>query len=579
LLHPNPDGRYQSAAALHADLNRFLDRLPLREVANPWSERTRNWIRRNPSLTSTATVATVAAVLLASAGATGYLLRERSRTLEARVAFTDHLHSQSELQALIDDRNQTPESLSQQVQLGHQLLSRYRVPSDHRSEAWQEHPLVRYLPEPERQALRKQIGEVFYLLAKSAALRAKLTQDAGEQARELQQAQQWNEHAAHYAQESIPRAILEQRADLLLAAGDAERAEQVRREVRELDPASSRDRYLLGYWQHHQGRLRAAVRELQLATDEDPTQFSTWFVLGNTYLALGQAEAAARCFTAAIALRPHFAPARLNRGMAFTRLRLYREAEADLTEAAKSEKTRVEALIQRGGVAQAQGRIDDAIADYSEALTYDRCPSRVYFYRAASKDACGDKRGAAEDRERGMKEAPQDELSWVARAEQRLAQDATAALADVQSALKLNPTSFSGLQLLAHIQAEHLHQIPQAIQTLDRAIQWYPESAVLLAGRGVLLARSGSRELAHRDGGQALRFDSSGQNLFQVGCIYAQTARTHPEDRFRACELLTAALKAGFGHALLSRDSDLEPIRKSPEFQVLIQNNSRMKSR
>jgi hypothetical protein len=52
--------------------------------------------------------------------------------------------------------------------------------------------------------------------------------------------------------------------------------------------------------------------------------------------------------------------------------------------------------------------------------------------------------------------------------------------------------------------------------------------------------------------------------------VYALTARTHPEDRFKAVELVGAALRAGFGADLLPSDHDLDPIRTYPEFGPLL---------
>ena len=127
-----------------------------------------------------------------------------------------------------------------------------------------------------------------------------------------------------------------------------------------------------------------------------------------------------------------------------------------------------------------------------------------------------------------MRQTPADELSWVARAEARLAKDAGAALADVEEALRLNPASMYGLQLKAHILAERQGKPDEAIRVLDRAVELYPEYAPAVAGRGVLLARAGRRVEAVRDAEVALVRDSRAPNLYQVGCIYALIAKAEP---------------------------------------------------
>ncbi len=67
-LAADPAQRYQHAAHLSADLRRFLEDLPLKYAPElSQVERMGKWFRRHPRLTSSASVAAVAAVLLAGA--------------------------------------------------------------------------------------------------------------------------------------------------------------------------------------------------------------------------------------------------------------------------------------------------------------------------------------------------------------------------------------------------------------------------------------------------------------------------------------------------------------------------------
>jgi hypothetical protein len=65
--------------------------------------------------------------------------------------------------------------------------------------------------------------------------------------------------------------------------------------------------------------------------------------------------------------------------------------------------------------------------------------------------------------------------------------------------------------------------------------------------------------------------DTSPARLYQVACINALTSRKEPDDRWRAFQLLSAALRQGFGFELLEGDHDLDPIRQEPEFRRLVQ--------
>ena len=55
-----------------------------------------------------------------------------------------------------------------------------------------------------------------------------------------------------------------------------------------------------------------------------------------------------------------------------------------------------------------------------------------------------------------------------------------------------------------------------------------------------------------------------------MGCIYALTSKTHPEDKKEAFHLLWSALKGGFGLDLIDTDPDLDPLRNDPQFAALV---------
>src|SRR5262249_12470441 len=125
------------------------------------------------------------------------------------------------------------------------------------------------------------------------------------------------------------------------------------------------------------------------------------------------------------------------------------------------------------------------------------------------------------------------------------------------------------LQNKASVLAEKLKRPKEAIEVLDRLLALYPDSVPARAGRGVVLARLGKRDAAHEDARGCL--DRSGDPLtrYQAACIYALPSRKHPKDRARAMQLLTEAVRAGFGIPLLATDRDLDLLRSSPEFQRL----------
>jgi tetratricopeptide (TPR) repeat protein len=353
--------------------------------------------------------------------------------------------------------------------------------------------------------------------------------------------------------------------------GDGSGANTLRVEAEATPLNLARDLYLAGSQQTRQGHHHDAIKHLQRSTQLDPENFSAWFLRGTAHLALEQDELAAMCFGACVSLRPKFAPAWMNRGFALFRLRLYPLAREDYDRALALDPGLTEAYIQRGELREAADDRAGAIEDYTRALETGGAPARVYFKRATAKFLKKDYEGARADRAAGFQIVPADELSWVARAENRLRfeQNPKAALADVDQALQINPWSSVALQLKSALLAD-LNRPDEAIAVLNRAVELHPDDVAVRAGRGVLRARAGKRDEALRDAQDALRRGTRPPNLYQVGCIYALTAGTNPDDRRESIRLLWGALKTGWALDLVDRDTDLDALRTGQDFKDMV---------
>ncbi len=561
-LAANPADRYQSAADLGDDVRRHLAHRPLRHAANPSvGERVRKFARRWPRLASSGTVAAAALVLLAGGAVAAGVVRERTRGLEARGRLAEHDAAFRDTQLFLDDRQRSWPALDEGLGRLRAVVARYDAAE---GDTWLSSPAVRSLPGAERERVRQDVGEAFYLMAQVAQLKASAATLPAERAAEQERARAWNERAARFAGDRLPRAVHEQRAALVGLGGSAHPVEAPP------EPGSARDRFLVGAQHARVGRQRDALPHLTDATRLDPSSVSAWFVRGTAHLGLEQNELAAVSFAACVALRPDFAPAWQNRGVALTRLRQFPAARADFDRTLELDPTRGEVYVLRAGLRDGAGDLKGAHDDLSAALAAGVSPVRVHFLRAAVRDRLNDKAGAAADRDAGLKLTPADELSWVARGEVRKARDAAGALADADEALKLNPTSAPALQLKAHLLAEHLNRPADALAVMDRAVGFHPDAVRALAGRAVLLARAGRRDDAIRDAQEALLRDTRGPNLYQVACVYALTAATHPADKPEALRLLATALRAGFGQQYIESDPDLAALRGDAEFQRLL---------
>jgi serine/threonine protein kinase/tetratricopeptide (TPR) repeat protein len=566
-LAPDPTHRYHRAEDLRADIDRHLAHRPLLHAPDPSPrERAAKWVRRHPRLASSGTVAAVAAALLLAATATAAYAWDRGRDLQARAAFADHRGAFAAAQLFLDDRNQSRPRLDEADARLRAVLARYAVPDDG-SDSWLDGGGVRRLPDPDRARLRGDVGETYFLLAQVAFLRARATADPAARADHLGRAARWNEAAARYAGDRLPRAAREQRAAVAELGGAP--AESLRAEAARTPADSPRDQYLVGALLTRQGRHRDALPHLQRSTYLDPTNLSAWFVRGTAHAALEQFGEAVACFTACLAVRDDFAPAWLNRGLARTQLRAHAEARDDFSRALALDPQLPGVYAERAAVRAAEGDLEGAEADLTRALGAGGDPVRTRLLRAAVRRQRGDEPGARADREEGLRLTPTDEAGWVARGVERAAADPRAALADADAALAVNAFSVSALQLRAHLLGERLGRADEALAALDRAVDLHPDHVPVRAGRAVELARRGKRDAALRDARGALLRDTRPANLYQVGCVYALTSKTHPEDRREAFYLLWSALKGGFGQDLLAADTDLDSLRADPQFAAL----------
>ncbi|HEY2784246.1 MAG TPA: protein kinase [Fimbriiglobus sp.] len=562
-LAPDPALRYQTAEQLRVDIERHLSHRPLKFAPNPSTkERLVKWGRRHPRLSSSGSVATLAVILLIGAGAAWFVAAERARNLDARAQYADHRTKFAEVQLFLDDRNQSRSRLDEGFVRLNDLLSPYGATED---DGWLTNGPARRLPAAERNQLKADVGEVFFRKAELGYLEALGRADGPERSEWLAKAGQWNATAERYAWDRIPGAVRSQRQAL-----DAIRSRTPSPPPSTAEFKSARDLALIGGQLAQLGRPRDALPLLRQATQIDPTDFSAWFVRGTVHLALEQNELAAMSFGACLAIRPEFAPAWRNRGLAFSRMHFFDQAADDYDRAVKLAPLVAETYLQRAAVKDARGNLAAAEADYTTGLALGSAPVRTYFLRADVRERRGKAAGAKADREDGLRLIPNDELSWIGRAELQEETDPSAALNDVEQALKVNPLSLPGLQMKAHLLAERLHRGEDAIAVLNRAVDLFPDSAPARAGRGVLLARQGHRAEALQDAKDALLLDGNSPNLYQVGCIFALTSKAHPDDTADALRNLWAALKTGFGLDLVDGDPDLDPLRTNPEFGKIV---------
>ncbi|MFL5331254.1 MAG: protein kinase domain-containing protein [Gemmataceae bacterium] len=575
-LEPDPAKRYQSAAALAEDLNRQLNHLPLLHAPEPsWPVRFQKWRRRHPRLTSSGSVAAIAAMCLVALLSLLVTRHEQIRRLEleqtdllARQSATDKFQSfRRDAQIaypMLTIHNRDSEKSATGERQVHDLLQRYKVIDN---SEWTNDVSVTHLPDVDRLGLRAQVADMLMTLARVRADRAMNMSTGPQRDAELQSALSVIDRAqAAYPPDLLPRSVTADRAELLAHMGKT--VELVEPQG---GPATAvRDIYLIGTAALARGNYREAARSLEDAALRDPRQFWVWFNLGVAYMGLGDQARAEGCFNAAIAIEPDHPAAHFNRGLTKLNRGLNAGAETDFGKALDLKPDFKDALINRGMARMGLSRFADAESDFTSALKFEPLETRLFFLRANAREKLGNTAGANLDREELLSRTPGDERSWITRGLARAPKDPQGALADFDQAIELNPKSVPALQNKASVLADQPGQTQAAIALLTTALEQSPDSLPTLAGRAVLLARMGDRAAAHRDADRCVEHGPTPDINYQLAGVYALTSTTNSEDARTAYRFLADALRLGYGFEHIDNDQDLKPIRDTEEFKKIV---------
>lgn len=578
-LAPVPRERYQSAAELQEDIERQLDHLPLRYAAEPsWRERGRKWLRRHPRLTSASSMATAALAVIA-------ILAVQLTWRGERLAHGELLAS---LARFCDDVRGAQVAMLEADTASRRKLdaitAECRRPLMELKRIEQRDPNGSRLTPEQFSQLQVHKGELFFVLATLSQLKAESPfADRGsdsERDRQLSEAMLWNERAVQAATSPIPLAYFMQRSAIFTELGriDASRGQIDEMIAQQLDApavsnlrgrAAKRDSGLLASCYMGQRRYRVALPHWRRATQDDPRNVWSWYGLGCCYELLGEPAHANAAFCACIAIDPNHYAWYLHRGVARLRLGEFSDAAYDLSFALRLRPDHADARINLSIALLGENRTLEAIHALEPLIDGpDRC--RALLLLAEAHEQLQDYSEAVHCRELARTSEPLDADSWVARGVARLEESPQEALDDFDRALRDCPHSLAALENKAHVWSERLDQPEKAIEILDAAVEMHPEAANVRCARGVLLARLGRFAAARADAALALAGDSSPEIAYQAAGIFALSSRETPADGERAFELLTSALRRGFGIDLAEEDPDLAAVRATARFQELM---------
>ena len=151
-------------------------------------------------------------------------------------------------------------------------------------------------------------------------------------------------------------------------AGRFAEAEQIYRQILEIDPNHSDARNLLGLIAHRSGRSDLAIEYIRQAIGLNPGYEGYHLNLGAVYQDTGQHVEAMACFREALRLKPDWATAYYNLATVLLSSGRVAEAEDNCRQAIRLQPNYAEAYNNLGITLQTQGNLLEAQAQFEQAL-------------------------------------------------------------------------------------------------------------------------------------------------------------------------------------------------------------------
>ena len=574
LLNPDAENRYQTAAELLTDLTLHQENRPLKFTRNPsFVERLRKYRRRHPVQ---AVVLVAAALALTTFGASGAAIQQsRQRTTAESTIQAGRLHEavpglRIDLTTM-EHRSVRAEALAKvEVWFG-----RYDVTANSK---WLDHEGVRRLTDADRGRLTHEIGELALLCGHAERLNA-FTGVGGEKSAAYERALRWNRIAENcYDSGWLPPAVSEQRVRLGAELNRIELAEEINSAL--CTAEGPLEFYLRGLNLLTEGRYAGAADAFETLVDRDPGHAGGQFALATSYQYAGRYTEAAERFQLAKALAPLDPRPALYRGLLLSFLKKYAEASKEFTVAIQRDPRNSPAYYHRA-ISEAQlENLPAAIADATKSLELGEPNYRTLMLRASFLNAKGDTAAAARDRVAAGELVLLEEADLTARGNTKLRLDPEGALADYVKAADVNPLYFPAWQNQAHVLGERLNKPHRAVACLDRALELNPGCALAIVGRAVVHARLGKSDEARNGAELAVKQSGDPFVLYQVACVYALISKAHPEEAKVALDHLRVALRKKYSDFdTIAKDSDLDAIRDSEEFKLIVDSAKEMKAK
>ena len=511
-LEKEPARRYQSAAAVAEELQRFLQGHPILARPIGRSEKAARWARRNRALS--AALALVVVVLVGSllGGFAMYrkhqedLVQERIQATITKEQATQEAKTEATILERLRASNAALEDLRLEVL---EVLDRARIGKALLTSSDREIAKAAILKHRQAETAR-------LLAAELDALSGYLAEDS-----KLSASQ---ERFLHFLCEML--SSLEIRDDAVASLGQYLRAElalqpNARDQLRAVRAAEAlcllggeeADRLLLEakrgfgllspFWEK--------VQPLYGRTGVEPALL-TETAIGFTRRGLaridkGNFEGALADFSRAIEMDPSHAPAWHNRGVARYKTGALDDAIADCSRAIELDPNNPKTWVNRGNARNDMGDRQGARDDYNRAIEVDPSYAPVWQSRGVIRFAAGDLDGAMADYSRAIEIDPRFAAAWYRRGITRSQKgDSDGAISDYSRAIEIDPDHAEAL-FRRGIKRMNKGDYDGAIADQTRAIEINPNKINAWVNRGTARINRGDLDLSIADFTHVLEID------------------------------------------------------------------------
>jgi tetratricopeptide (TPR) repeat protein len=261
-------------------------------------------------------------------------------------------------------------------------------------------------------------------------------------------------------------------------------AEEIYRQVLEIEPTNSDALHLLGVIAHQTSHHQRAVDLIRLAIEINPYVASYHSNMGTSLKELKQVDAAIASYDKAIALKPDYAEAFYNRGNAFKVIKNLNAAIASFDQAIALKPDYAEAYSNRGNALQDLKQYAAAVASFEKAIALKPAYAEAYYNRGNALQDLKQYVAAVASYEKAIAIKPDYAEAYSNRGNslQKLNQ-LEAAIASYDKAIELKPDYAEAYSNQGNSLKE-LKQFDAAIASYDKAVLSKPDFAEAYYNRG-----------------------------------------------------------------------------------------------